>query len=224
MELKTAITERHSIRGYTSEPVKQETLRDVLRLATRAVSSVNAQPWEFVVATGSVLDAIREDNVACMRDQLPLDIPAVSLEGVYHKRRIDVAKQLLIAMEIPREDRARRDWWLERGYRYFDAPAAIILCMDDSLDEATYRFDMGCVAQNICLAAKEFGLGTCVEYQGVMYQRGLRKYLQIPENKRIVCAIAIGYPDPEFPANHVVSDREDVENITSWYGFPEETD
>ncbi len=220
MELRAAIEGRRSIRGFTDQPVEKETLEEILRLATRAVSAVNAQPWEFVVVTGAVLEKLRQEQVACLRANMPMEHSAyASLTGDYHRRRVDIAKQLLSAMEITREDRQRRDWWLERGFRYFDAPVAVILCMDDSLDEATYRFDMGCVTQNLCLAALDAGLGTCVEYQGVAYEQVLRKHLQIPANKRIACAVAMGYPDPDFPANHVVSAREDLSRVTRWYGF-----
>ncbi|MBM4433479.1 MAG: nitroreductase, partial [Chloroflexi bacterium] len=40
-----------------------------------------------------------------------------------------------------------------------------------------------------------------------------------PESKRIVIAIAIGYPDWDFPANKVESNREPLQNVTTWYGF-----
>ncbi len=219
MELINAIQERKSIRGYLDQSVPQQVLRDVLQLASRAVSAVNAQPWEFAVVTGDVLKAISDDNIEHLRSGVTVDSAYEQLDGVYHRRRVDVAKQLYGAMGIAREDRPRRNWWLERGYRFFDAPAAIILYMDNSLDVSTYRFDMGCVAQNICLAAQAYGLGTCAEYQAVTYQDVLRKHLAIPENKHIVCAIAIGYPDPDFPANHVVSTREELDNNTTWYGF-----
>ena len=43
--------------------------------------------------------------------------------------------------------------------------------------------------------------------------------LIIPESKRFVIGIAIGYPDKEFAANNVVSTREDIDKITSWHGF-----
>ena len=219
MELTKAINERKSIRGFKPDPIPQEILQEMLQLATRAVSSVNGQPWELIVITGGLLDAIREDNIDCLRSGVPEDLPEVPIEGIYHDRRIALAKQLFIAMEIPREDRQRRSWWLERGFRFFDAPAAIILLMDTGLDEATFRFDMGCLAQNICLAAMEFGLGTCVADQAITYQRGLRKYLNIPENKRFVSGIAIGYPDWDFPANNVISAREDIDEVVTWYGF-----
>ena len=122
-------------------------------------------------------------------------------------------------MGIKREDKAGRKAWTERGYRFFDAPAVILVLLDKSLDETCFRFDMGCVTQNICLAAMEYGLGTCVEYQAIVYHDAYRKYLNLPESKRLVCGIAIGYPNPDFPANHVVSTRVDIDTNTSWYGL-----
>ena len=94
----------------------------------------------------------------------------------------------------------------------------IIGIEDEKLDEAACRFDMGCAAQNICLAAMEHGLGTCVENQAIMYQKALKKHLGL-EGKRFVVGIAIGYEDPEFAANAVRSEREELENIANWYGF-----
>ncbi len=58
---------------------------------------------------------------------------------------------------------------------------------------------------NICLAAVDFGLGTCIENQGIMYSDVLRDIVRIPDDKRLVVAIAIGYPDDDFPANKVIS-------------------
>ena len=47
----------------------------------------------------------------------------------------------------------------------------------------------------------------------------LRKIAGIPESKKIVIAIAIGYPDWDFPANAVETDREPAEALTRWVGF-----
>ena len=147
------------------------------------------------------------------------DYGDAAFEGVYRQRLVGVAKQLFAAMDIAREDKEKRTWWMQRGFKFFEAPAAIILYMDGGLDEAACRFDMGCVAQNICLAAMEHGLGTCVEYQAIMYQKALKKYLGLPEDKVFVAGIALGYEDSEFAANEVRSEREELENITKWYGF-----
>lgn len=218
MELKEAILNRRSIRGYLPDPVPQEVLRDVLEVATRAVSAQNAQPWEFAVVTGETLKALAHENIVDLEEDRDPDYPDPPLDSVGLDRARVIGKQLYGAMSIERGDKERRHWWLQRGFRFFDAPAVILLYMDKSWDSA-YRFDMGCVAQNVCLAAMEYGLGTCVESQAITYQRGIQELLDIPENKELVYGIAIGYPDPEFPANAVVTPRENVEDITHWYGF-----
>lgn len=219
MEVRDAIMERKSIRGFKKREVPREIIEDILETSVRAVSANNTQPWEFAVVTGDVLKEISQKNVECFEKNLPFDYDGSKYEGIYRQRLIDIAVQLFSAMDIKREDKEKRLWWMQRGFRFFDAPVAIIMYMDKSLDEAACRLDMGCVVQNICLAAMDYELGTCVEDQAIMYQSGLREYLDIPEDKRFVVGIALGYPDLEFPANSVVSHRADIETIVKWYGF-----
>lgn len=219
MELKEAIMTRRSVRGYTAQPVSRETISEILETASRAVSAVNSQPWEFAVITGEPLAQIKECNIRSLRGGEKPDQEYGPLPDVkYVNRSRTIGKALLGAMKIGREDKEGRVWWSERGFRFFDAPAAIILMMDARLSD-DYLFDMGCVTQNLILAAHDRGLGTCVEAQAVIYQKELRRILGISDDKRIVMGISIGYEDPEFAANAVRSERESVEETASWYGF-----
>jgi nitroreductase len=108
---------------------------------------------------------------------------------------------------------------VERGFRYFNAPAAIIITADRSLPYPRPLFDMGALTQTICLVALHFNLGTCISNQGIMYPEVLHDLAGIPLSKRVIIAVAIGYPDENFPANEVVSTREPVASITTWHGF-----
>ena len=219
MEVKKAIIDRHSIRGFTSEPVSKEVVEDILKTAGYAVSSKNTQPWQFAVIAGDVLKKIGEENVAELKNGVDFDIPDTVYEGDYRTRQIDVAKKLFTAMEIGREDKEKRDWWMERGFRFFDAPVAIILYIDASMDNNISRFDVGAVTQLITIAAMDHGLGTCVEYQAVMYQKSLRKHLGIGDDKHFVVGVALGHPDPSFAANSVITGREEVSTLAKFYGF-----
>jgi nitroreductase len=96
---------------------------------------------------------------------------------------------------------------------------AILVVTDKSLSESGPLFDIGAVVNNICLAALEYGLGTCIEDQGVLYPEVARELAGIPDAKRLMIAVALGYPDPDFPANQIESEREPVDNITTWIGF-----
>jgi hypothetical protein len=52
-----------------------------------------------------------------------------------------------------------------------------------------------------------------------MYPDVIRKFTGIPESKRISISLAIGYPDWDFPANKVQSERESKEITTTWCGI-----
>jgi nitroreductase len=51
MSLLDIIFNRASVRRYTSEPVSEEVLRNILEAGRRAPSAMNAQPWHFIVVT-----------------------------------------------------------------------------------------------------------------------------------------------------------------------------
>ena len=140
-------------------------------------------------------------------------------ESIFRERQIGLAKQLFSLMDIQRNDTAKRTAWMENGFRFFDAPVAIIITVDRLLTVDGPLLDIGAVMQNICLAAVKHGLGTCIEDQGVVYPQVIRTYANIPDSKRIVLGIALGYPDPEYPANQVQTKRAHLETNTTWIGW-----
>ena len=223
MDIIEAIHQRKSIRGFKPDPVSKEVLEKILESACRAPSAMNTQPWEFMVLTGEVLNRLRVAIVDKLNKKEPThpEHEAVSWpnEGVYRNRQIELAKEIFRLMNIQRGDKEKRTAWLERGFRFFDAPVAIILLTDRSLSDVGPLLDLGAAMQTICLAALNFGLGTCIEDQGVLYPEVLREIAHIPENKKIIIAIAIGYPDWDFPANALKCGRESLEKNTRWIGF-----
>ena len=82
------------MRGYKNEPVSKEILEKVLRLATRAISAENTQPWEIAVISGDVLKKIGEMNAQSYLNDEVVDYEEASFDGVYRQRKIGVAKQL----------------------------------------------------------------------------------------------------------------------------------
>jgi nitroreductase len=221
MDVIEAIKTRLSIRGYLPVPVDRKILEEILQVATRAPSADNSQPWEITVVTGKVLDDIRQANVAALRSGRPPDpdVPRKPYEGVFRKRQVELGIELYQLLGIARDDREKRIAWMERGFRYFDAPAAFILAADRSLEMTRSTSDIGGLAQTICLAALAHGLGSCITSQGVLYPEVVRQYAGIPETKRLFWSICIGYPDWEHPVNKLRSTREPLENNTTWLGF-----
>ncbi len=222
MDVIEAILKRKSIRGFKPDPVPREIIREILTIATRAPSARNTQSWEITVVTGEVLDKIREENVAKLRSGDPVTNPDISVtphEGKYRERQNELARQLFTLMGISREDREKRARWRERGLRFFDAPAVIIPSVEKSVERYQAQFEIGALAQTICLTALNYGLGTCIADAGISYLETIRKYIPIPESQRIVISIALGYPDWDFPANKTQTTREPIDNVVNWYGF-----
>ncbi|MFC1904298.1 nitroreductase [Chloroflexota bacterium] len=215
------IQARQSIRGYKPDPVPREVIREILEIAARAPSVYNTQPWEVTIITGELLDKIRQANVD--KDTSGVEskpeIPRQSYDGIYKERRVDTAKKVFALMNIPREDTAKRAWWQQQGSRYFDAPVALIVSIDKATDSELSLLDIGGFQQTVCLAAWDRGLATCIELRGVGYPEVIRELVKIPDSKRIIIAIAMGYPDWDFPANKLKTPRVSVDEFTTWLGF-----
>jgi len=52
----------------------------------------------------------------------------------------------------------------------------------------------------------------------VDYPENLRKIALIPESKRIIIGLAIGYPDWDHPIARINTDREKVQNLVTFAG------
>ena len=223
MQVFDAINKRSSIRGFKPDPVPKAVVSEILEAAVRAPSALNSQPWEFLVITGQVLDKIRAANVAKLNSGASMSPDHVAAfwpkESIYRERQVALAKQIFSLMEIPREAREKRNAWQERGFRFFDAPVAIVVMTDRVLTESGPLLDIGMAVENLCLAAVAKGLGTCIEDQGVFYPEVIRDLAGIPETKRLIISIALGYPDWDFSANRLKTPRAPVDKVTTWVGF-----
>lgn len=223
MEIIEAIKKRKSIRDFKSDPVPQTILQEILEISCRTPSAMNTQPWEFTVIAGNVLESVRSEIISKLRDgEKPHAEHSASgwpSESVYRDRQVQLGKELFRLMGIEKGDFDKRTQWMERGFRFFGAPSAVIVSTDKMLVEGTPIFDIGAITQTICLTALNYGLGTCIEGQGVIYPEVLRKYCNIQETKQIIIAIAIGYPNWDFPANQLLTTREPIDSLTTWLGF-----
>ena len=225
MNLEQAINDRRSIRGFTDEPVSKELLEEIIALANRAPSSMNTQPWHLHVLTGEPLERVRKGNTENMLAGVTptRDIEDyAAYEGEHRKRQIEIAIQLFEAMGIAREDAERRQDWVMRGFRQFDAPVSIVVCFDRALLNNTIaHFDTGALTYGLVLAAWSKGLGSVINGQGIMQSPVVRDVAGIPDDQIILTCVALGWPDEEFVANSVVSRRRPVSNVTRFLGFDE---
>lgn len=223
MQLDQAMMDRRSIRGFQDKPVPKALLTEIIGLANRAPSSMNTQPWHLHVLTGEPLERVRKGNTERMlggvKPSREIEDYA-AYEGEHRKRQIEIAVQLFEAMGIERHDADRRQDWVMRGFRQFDAPVSIVVCFDrDLLKNTIAHFDTGAMTFGLVLAAWSKGLGAVINGQGIMQSPVVREVANIPDDQVILTCVALGYPDDGFVANAVVSRRRPVEEITRFIGF-----
>ncbi|MDA8336849.1 MAG: nitroreductase family protein [Peptococcaceae bacterium] len=80
------------------------------------------------------------------------------------------------------------------------APVMIVLCVDPQAsgkmgDKEYYLVDAGIAMENLMLAARAEGLGTC--WLGEFNEAPVKESLGIPDNWRIVGMTPLGYPDQD---------------------------
>ena len=223
MTFDEVVMGRRSIRGYKPDPVPRALIEEIIALASRAPSSMNTQPWNFTVVTGEPLDRIRRGNSERMLAGVPQSREfrtGGAFAGAHRERQVDVAKQLFGAMGIARDDAERRQDWVMRGFRQFDAPVCIIVTYDRDLDGSDDTpFDCGAVTNALVTAAWSRGLGTVINSQGIMQSPVVREHAGIAQDQVIMKSIALGWPDESFPANAVVSRRKSVDEAARFVGF-----
>ncbi len=223
MTFDEVVLGRRSTRGYKQVPVPRALIEEVLRLAMRAPSSMNTQPWSFYVITGEPLERIRRGNTERILAGAPDSREfrkGQPFAGAHRDRQVGVAKQLFSAMGIARDDKDGRQDWVLRGFRQFDAPVCVIITYDRVLDGSDDTpFDCGAVATALVNAAWSRGLGTVINSQGIMQSPVVREHAGIPDDQVIMKSIALGWPDDSFPANAVVSQRKTLDEAAVFVGF-----
>ena len=217
------VTGRRSIRGFLDKPVPRDLIEEVIALALRAPSSFNNQCWNFTVVTGDALDNIRKGNTEGILAGKPDSREFRKHDGQHpdHRtRQVDVAKQLFGAMGIERDDKEGRQDWVLRGFRQFDAPVSIIVTYDrELLGSDIAPFDCGAVTNALVNAAWSRGLGCVINSQGIMQSPVVREHGGIADNQVIMICVAMGFPDDDFAANAVYTNRKSVEEAVRFVGF-----
>jgi nitroreductase len=223
MELIEAIKKRKTYRGYKSDPIPEKVLHEIMELAVRAPSWANTQPWEFAVVTGKKLAAIKEGFLSQTEKDPNPDLAFPRFFPEPYRSRLPAMRR------GPDADKIRDDKELRKERQIMSAKMYGCSCVVYIYTERSFYtqenqglnvypvFDCGLAAENIMLAAVNYGLGTTVAAQAVPYPDIVRKVLGLPDSKLIVIGIFFGYPDTENPQYSTYSDRAPFETLVKFY-------
>ncbi|PMR72065.1 nitroreductase [Billgrantia endophytica] len=223
MHVDDAILSRKSVRRFLPEPVSLETVEHLLKVAGRAPSGSNIQPWRVHVVGGRARERLSDAIMAAF------DAGTADHRPEYHYypehwfepylgRRRRCGYGLYESLGIQRDDKQKRLEQMRRNYLFFDAPVGMIVTIDRRLEAGSYM-DTGMLIQSILVAARGQGLHTCAQAAFAWYHDIIREQLGLDDNELVLCGIALGHEDPEAPENHFITEREPIEAFTTFHGF-----
>jgi len=219
MKVSEAITSRRSVRAFTDQPVKLETIRRVMDNARWAASGCNFQPWEASILTGEPLKEFQAKMAADGPGEGEYDWSAPGQEEQYKERLNGVSAGMFGAMGIARDDGAGRMAAMGRNVTSFDAPA-LLLCYFPRLMKEAQWSDMGMWLQSIALLLREEGLDSCFQEFMGLYHKTIRAYLGLDDDRYMVfCGMAIGYRDTDAPVNNFERERVALDDHVQFLGF-----
>ena len=219
MELLQGLETRRSVRGFQSKPIPNELIRTVLKAAGRSASYTNTQPWEVAVVTGPKRDELSKILYELARAGTPPkpDEPSpVHWPEALETRSKTHGARRFQALGIGRDDADRRNELRLKNFQFFDAPCAMFMFMDGTLGPWS-TLDMGIFLQGLTLSAHGAGLGCCLQASLAGYPDAIREFLGIPNTKKMIVGMSMGYPDPDAPLNAYHSTRMEIDEFVKWY-------
>jgi nitroreductase len=219
-----AITGRHSVRAFLPTPLERAVVEDILRVASRAPSGTNTQPWRVHVLMGDARDALSQKILAAFND--PAERAQHQEEYAYYPtewrspyvdRRRKVGWDLYSLLGIGKADKERMHAQHGRNYTFFGAPVGLMFTIDRVMQQGSW-LDYGMFLQNIMVAARARGLDTCPQAAFTQFHRVIAEHLQLPSQEMVVCGMALGHADPAAIENSLVTDREGIEGFAKFWG------
>jgi nitroreductase len=221
--IDAAITTRHSMRAYLPTPVSRGTVAEILRVASRAPSGTNTQPWQVHVLLGAARQRVSDRICAIFEDPAELaqhtdeyDYYPKEWVSPYVDRRRKIGWDLYRLLDIAKGDKDRIHQQHARNYRFFDAPVGLIFTIDRIMQQGSW-LDYGMFLENVMVAARARGLHTCPQAAFTQFHRVLAEELALKPEQMVVCGMALGHADPAAVANTLVTDRVPVEEFAQFH-------
>ena len=210
-DLYDGIMTTRAMRRFTDEPVTDQEVERILAAAVQAPSGGNIQPYQFLVVT----DADRRAAI-----------------GEIYLRAYDRYEPAVLALFPPIEDpearrRHERNWAMSRHLAETIGSAPVIVLVlapriSMTVRDAEGDMDVGSVlasvypaVQNLVLAARSMGIGTCLTTVYRIHEAEVRAVCEIPERYDLAALLPLGRPSGRWG----VAPRRPAPTITSWNTF-----
>jgi nitroreductase len=217
-----AITSRHSMRAFLPTPVPRAVIEDILRVAARAPSGTNTQPWQVHVLTGTARQRLSDRILAACASAEELATHQEEYAyyptqwiSPYIDRRRKIGWDLYGLLGITKADKARMRQQNNRNFQFFDAPVGLIFTIDRVMQQGSW-LDYGMFLQNIMVAARARGLHTCPQAAFTQFHRIIAEELALKPEQMVVCGMSLGYADPTAVENTLLTERAPVSEFATF--------
>ena len=210
MKVSDAVITRRSIRAFTSEPINNKVIRDLLALAARCPSGGNLQPWKIYVVNNQSMKKFIEFQDNWDQPETPgYAIYPSGLTEPYRTSRYQLGEAMYELLGIPREDKDARLQQVMRNFEFFGAPAALFCFIDKQMGPPQWS-DLGMFLQTFMLLAQEAGIDTCAQEAWAMKNDSVSEFVGSNKNDILFCGLALGYKDEDALINQLSSERRPI--------------
>jgi nitroreductase len=196
MPLADAMRTQRAVRRLTHEPVDDDIVLELLRLAVKAPTGSNLQGWEFVV--------VRSPDVKHQLARLNRQAWSVYRRFARSRARGDLSQARILAAVRWQAD------------HFEDAPVIIVPCLQgrawpSPMGRTAYYGSIFPAVQNLLLAARALGLGAALTTLPLWSRTLARRTLGLPGNVTPCAVIPLGWPSG---GGYGPTTRRPVEELT----------
>jgi nitroreductase/NAD-dependent dihydropyrimidine dehydrogenase PreA subunit len=178
---------RRSIRQFNNKPVERDKIKKIIEAGRFTPTGGNRQPISYIVIQEKMIE-LTQKTVKVL-----YDIACSYKEDEHNPISNENKRYATLWKFMYRQSQRGKDTL------FFNAPAMIIILGDKNLS-LNPVVDGALAASNMEMMANALSLGAC--YNGFFTFASqsdvIRDYLHIPENKKIITSLLIGYTDNKY--------------------------
>jgi len=164
MNVSEAIFARRAVRDFTSDPVSEEAIRELIEAAVQAPSAKNVQPWAFVV--------IQDTELLCKISKRAGDLV----------RRVGIPEKLKKALEDPA-------WNI-----FYNASTLVVICARNEPGNPEWDCCLAAENLMLAALEKGLGACPIGFSLGALAESDIKDLVGIPQEYRAVMPIILGHP------------------------------
>ncbi|UQS86061.1 nitroreductase (plasmid) [Nicoliella spurrieriana] len=214
IDAKDAILNRRAIRAFKADPLSDDQLREIVRIAQKAPSWIDSQTGRVIIVTGDKLATMRNHHQRLNEDpdiHTNSDVPFIPIADWDQASQKNMTTRGATGPQI-----FGADSWNQMKSRQsallFNAPAVAYLTLPKGYAPWAL-YDLGALGEAIMVAAQSLGIDSIPAFEFIKYPDQLRQALNVSADYEFILGIGLGYADHDAQINRVNAPRMDLNQV-----------